>query len=242
MTFIGVRAADGRAALDLRATDFSPRPIRVDATGAQIALVTTRALLLAGDEVDLEIEVGPGAWLDVLETAGTVAYDAAGIGSTWTVRATVADGGRLTWRGEPFVVADGANVLRRSSFRLGDGATLCTREILVLGRTGEDGGALRVRTEIHRGQDPVLIEELDLSGDPASEQPHRQRRRPGLLGGHRVLDTVTVAGPIPDTAPELAVGSYFEFTEGGATCRHLGAEVHTSPLAGVYRRWAGSLS
>jgi len=78
VTRIGVHAADGRARLTLTQGPISPRILRVTDNGARIGLVATQALLLGGDHVQLDIEVGPGAWLELVETAGTVAYDADG--------------------------------------------------------------------------------------------------------------------------------------------------------------------
>ena len=78
MTRIGVQAAPGRARLTLTGGPIGPRVLRVAENGARIGLVATTALLLGGDHIDIEIDVGPGAWLELVETAGTVAYDADG--------------------------------------------------------------------------------------------------------------------------------------------------------------------
>jgi len=122
VTSIGVQAADGRARLTLTQGPISPRILRIADNGARIGLVATQALLLGGDHVRLDIEVGPGAWLELVETAGTVAYDADGAKSSWTVSIRVAEGGVLIWSGEPFVVSRGANVARSSTIELGEGA------------------------------------------------------------------------------------------------------------------------
>jgi urease accessory protein len=83
VTRIGVEAAQGRARLTLTGGALAPRVIRVDESGARIGLVATEALLLGGDHIDIEIDVGPGAWLELVETAGTVAYDAGHVQSSW---------------------------------------------------------------------------------------------------------------------------------------------------------------
>ena len=150
LTRIGVHKAPGRARLHLAAGPISPRVISCTATGARVALVATTALLLGGDHIEIGIDVGPGAWLDIVEIAGTVAYDAGGIASSWTVRARVADGGALIWAAEPFVVAGGANTLRSTVIDLVERAVAYVRETVVLGRTGEAGGAVRSRLTVTR--------------------------------------------------------------------------------------------
>ncbi|MET3807424.1 urease accessory protein [Nakamurella sp. UYEF19] len=232
MTSVGVEVGEGRARLSLTAGNLAPRLIGQDNTGAKVALVATTALLLGGDVVDLQLRVGPGAWLEIVETAGTVAYDAQGVASVWHVRATVEDGGLLLWHGEPFVVADGANTLRRSVFDLGDGAVLCTRETVVLGRTGESGGAVRIHNTVRRGPAAVLVEDLDLT-DPST------RSLPGIIGPSRVLDTLTLIGAAAPVDPPVAVGSRFELQDGvGTVGRVLRSDLARSPVPLWWKAWS----
>ena len=230
MTRIGVQAAPGRARLTLTGGPISPRMLRVAADGARIGLVATTALLLGGDQIDIEIDVGPGAWLEIVETAGTVAYDAAGVESSWTVRITVADGGVLIWAGEPFVAATGANVRRDTSIELGAGAVACLRETLVLGRTGEIGGAIRSTLSARQRGTELLIEDLDLT-DPYA------RGLPGLIGDGRVLDTVALLGMRAPKAPELMPANRFELDGAGTVARCLTTTFAASLLAPVSAAW-----
>ena len=78
----------------------------------RIGLLATTALLLGGDEVEIEVSVGEGMRLDLFDIAGTVAYHGRGRPAAWHVRIELADGAELRYRGEPFVVADGADVHR----------------------------------------------------------------------------------------------------------------------------------
>jgi len=66
VTRIGVHAEQGRARLTLTEGPVSPRVLRVADNGARIGLVATQALLLGGDHVRLDVEVGPGAWLELV--------------------------------------------------------------------------------------------------------------------------------------------------------------------------------
>ncbi len=227
MTLIGVERSVGRAKLTLVATQLAPRVLDVDPDGARVALVATSALLLGGDHVCIDVRVGPGAWLDIVDTAGTVAYDAAGEPSGWTVRAVLSAGALLLWQGQPFVVAGGANVLRQMRIDIGLGAVACLRETVVLGRTGEVGGALRLRSDISVSGDPVLVEELDLTSV-------QNRCAPGVLGPNRVVDSVSMFGL---RAPALPVGSHFDLAGAGSVARFLGRGLAESPAGDWWTDW-----
>ena len=158
-------------------------PLRVvtlstDSGGARVALVPTRALLLAGDAVEVRVRVADGLRLHVQETSGTVAYDMRGGAATWSVDAEVGSDARLVLDSLPLVSAHGSRVVRSLSVDLGAGATLLARETLVLGRSGERPGSLVSGTVVTREGRPVLVEEL----------------RSGHLAPHRVLDSVLAVG------------------------------------------------
>ena len=57
--------------------------IRNDARSCRIGLLATSALLLGGDRVQIEVEVGPGASLELFDVAGTVAYHGRGQPAAW---------------------------------------------------------------------------------------------------------------------------------------------------------------
>lgn len=195
--------------------------------GVRIGVLGTQALLLGGDTVDLHVRVGPAARLDLFDVAGTVAYNGRGRPAAWRIHVTIGAGGRLTWAGQPFVIADGADVARSLDLELASDATLLLRETLVLGRTGERGGRVRTRTALTVAGRPLLREDQDL--DPA------WRDLPGLLGGSRVIDSLLTAGT---TAPAEAGGAVRHMLPDGtaAVVRHLGTDVATSPLHRIWRQ------
>ncbi|NIZ91615.1 urease accessory protein UreD [Kineococcus rubinsiae] len=227
MTRVGVaRRADGSGvALDLATTALLPRVLATTPRGARVALVGARALLLAGDAVHVDVTVGAGCTLDVVEVAGTVAYDGrGGPPSSWTVRARLGEDARLLWHGEPFVVAGGADVLRTLEVDLAPGARALLREVLVLGRSGERGGALLNRTRARREGRALLAEDLDLTDTGL-------RASPAVLGPARCLDTVTLLGARAEGEDVLQL-------EGpGSQVRALLTDAHTSPLGAVWARW-----
>ena len=236
MTFIGIRAGSGgRPELTLRASHLSPRTLSTTADGARIALVGTTALLLAGDHVAVTVDVGEGCRLELVDTAGTVAYDGRGGAASWSVDISVADGASLTWRAEPFVVASGADVTRTTTVTLAPTGVALLRETLVLGRSGECGGRLFAATRVRHGDRPLLAEDLDLT-DPGT------RGRPGVLGGHRVVDSVGLYGRRPVDVRTPAGVQLFALAGAGAVARHLGSAAHRSGAASVFDRWRQDLA
>lgn len=230
---VRVDLVEGRHRCTLRSGLLRAQRLHGPDDHARVALVATTALLLGGDAVRTRVEVGPGAWLDLHDVAGTVAYDGQGQRATWSVEIDVAEGGTLRWRGEPLVVADGADVRRASVATLADDATLLLREALVLGRTGQVGGSVRVSSRIDRGGRPLLVEEQHF--DPAG------RQRPGLLGEARVIDSLLAVGPRVfgrGTSPRPPGGAAtYALPDGhGTLTRFLGRELAASNVPDHWAR------
>lgn len=228
MTRIEVDVEEGRARCSLSTGLLSPRVLSCDDTGARVALVATSALLLAGDAVRIDVRVGPGAWLHVVETSGTVAYDARGGTASWDVTIEVAAGGILVWEGLPFVVAVGADVTRATTAELGTGATLLLRETLVLGRTGEVGGDLRSGMRCSLDGSPALVDDLRLDAS---------RTAPGILGDERVVDSVLCLGMRPPATAPSPGRAHLDLDVPGALVRSLGRDAHTGSLDAVWGQW-----
>ena len=225
-TRLVVDVVDGRHRVWMRHGLLRAQRLHGPPDRARVALVGQTALLLGGDEVELRIDLGPGAVLELSEVAATVAYDGRGRPASWITSINQQVGAQLSWAGEPLVVADGADVTRSTMIELAEGASATLRETVVLGRAGEVGGALRSRVRARCEGRPVLFEDLVL--DP------RDRFGPGLLGGHRVIDSVLSLGPaIGDAGSATGPGvARFELAEGnGRLTRFLGRELADSPLA-----------
>ncbi len=172
-----------------------------------------QAVLLADDEVTVSVSVAAGSRLEIVEPGGTVAYAMRGRSARWDVRVDIEDGGHLSWLGEPFIVSEGADVVRTLGVTLGASATLSLRETLVLGRSGEGPGHLVSRTDVRQGTTPLLVEAVDTAVG---------------LGGHRVLDQLLCVGPAdcPEDCPEDAM----VLASGGHLHRWLGDASHLSPV------------
>ncbi|GAA4975945.1 urease accessory protein UreD [Kineococcus glutinatus] len=228
-TRIAVRRSTSGVAVDLRTDALAPRVLSTGAGGARVALVGARALLLGGDAVEVDVAVAAGCTLDLVEVAGTVAYDGRGAAASWSVRVSLGEGARLRWHGEPFVVSAGADVRRSLDVDLAAGAVACLRETLVLGRSGERGGRLLNRTRVRLAGRPLLVEDLDLR-DAAL------RASPAVLGEARVVDAVSLLGARAEPPGEF--GDVLQLAGPGTLARHLGGRAHDSPLPAVWRRWS----
>jgi urease accessory protein len=185
-TRIEVRRHHGRAVCTLSGGPLEPRRVDAPDGRVRVALVATVALLLAADNVRIEVVVGAGVDLEIVEVAGTVAYDMRGGSARWDVDVRVDDGGCLIWSGLPFVVTDGAQVVRRSTIELAAGSQAVLRETFVFGRSGQTGGDLRASTVVSLDGRPLLVEDLDLRRELRAEH--------AVMGAARCLDSVMVLG------------------------------------------------
>lgn len=223
-TRIAVHLGEARVRVGLVTGALAPRLIDRDAVSARVALAAAHMLLLDGDAVRIEIEVGPGCTLEVEDIGGTVAYPGT---SSWRATARIGEGGRLLWRGLPFVVTAEARARRSTELMLGAGAAVLLRETLVLGRHGEIGGAIESGIIATGVGDPFLIERLEADGALPG---------PGVLGAHRVVDSLLAIGYRPPTTSGDLV-----LEQPGAVARFLGQQAHASGLDAVWSAWRTAL-
>jgi urease accessory protein len=159
-------------------------------------LLATQAGPLAGDADRVVIEVGAGAALELSPVAATVALGGSAR-TELTTEVTVHAGGRLVLDEPALVVCDGAAVCRRTLLRLGPGAVAAVREAVVLGRTGERGGAVAATLRVTTLDGaPLLHDELRLDGPAPAD-------RVALPPGHRTIVTAALLGTRPPGAEDL---------------------------------------
>jgi urease accessory protein len=227
----GVGDAGATVISELRGTEpWRPRILGpVDDTGwARVALVQTRASLITADDITVEVSVGPGAALELVELGALLAMNARdGRQAQLTAAIDVAAGGRLIWLGQPWIVAAGAVVESRVTLSLAAGAVVLRGESVVLGRSGEPAGALSSRTRITLDAAPLLDETLH-TGDRSV------LRSPVVAGAARMIGAVTLAGVRDDDPPEAAMQA-----DGPATLwRGAGPTVETNAAsADASARW-----
>lgn len=227
-TRVTIRRDTSRVQTELVVGKLAPRLISRGPAQAHVGLTSAEMILLDADRVHLEVTVGPGCTLHLEDIGGMVAYprrhpETPGPPAEWRVTVHVEEDARLIWEGLPFVVAQNADVLRRTEVTLGTGARALIRETLVWGRSGETGGRLRSITHAADDEGDLLLE--DLRADAASPDP-------GVLGDHRVMDSLTALGFEPETSPGDLL-----LEQPGALARHLDSETHRSPLTERFGAW-----
>ncbi|MEV8375683.1 urease accessory protein UreD [Kribbella sp. NPDC056861] len=198
----------------------------------RIALIAASALLLAGDHVEIQVVVKGPVRLDIVETAGTVAYAMRGGSARWDVTVALTEGAQLTWHGEPFVVAEGADVTRSMEVVMEAGCSAAIRESLVLGRHGEVGGTLCSSQRAWLDGELLLAEDLDLT--PGAREGW------AILGTARCLDSITTLGRrLPEAkSPIDPTAGVLQLEGSGSVLRRLVGAQHESDLA---QSWAGLL-
>ncbi|WP_326820900.1 urease accessory protein UreD [Streptosporangium sp. NBC_01756] len=183
------RGPGGRTVLARMRSD-PPLTLRGTAPG-QVHLVSTAAGPLGGDDLALDIEVGPGSTLDVRSVASTLVLPGSGPAeSLMTITARVGAGASLRFAPEPTVLAAGC--LHRMVVRLSlaEDARVFWREEIVFGRYGESPGRCHSRFDATTGDGPLLRQEL-VVGDPAIDTG------PAVYGGARCVGSVLTSGRAP---------------------------------------------
>ena len=190
----------------------------------EVHFVGGAAAPLGGDDLTMEIEVGPGAALVVRTVAASIALPGRfGEASRLSVNVTVAAGGRLLWLPEPLIAAARCRHTTVSTVDLDGDAELIWREELVCGRHGELPGDVTLSTVLRR--DGRALYRNDVSVGPG----HPGWDGPAGLGGARVLATVFRTGgtTVPRTGESTATG-----TPTGAVMPLAGGGTVTTVLGG----------
>ncbi|MEV4349611.1 urease accessory protein UreD [Actinoplanes sp. NPDC049596] len=144
-------------------------PLLLRRTGpARVHLVGGAAGPLRGDDLRLEISVGPGATLEINSVAAQLALPGrAGLPpSRLEIHASVASEGVLRWLPEPMIAAAGCDHLTVTEVEVADGGHLLWRDDLVCGRHNEDSGQVTMRTLIRYAGKTLYRH--DLSVGPAA--------------------------------------------------------------------------
>jgi urease accessory protein len=150
-------------------------------TDAVVRLVNSAQTPLGGDDLELTVQVGPGARLRIDGVAATLALPGQhNEPSRFTLTIEVAERGAFDYRPEPTVITARANHEACVRATLDQQAHLHIREVLVLGRAGERAGRLNTTIHVTRAGRPLLRQRLEI-GDPTFEIS------PAGLANHRVI-------------------------------------------------------
>jgi len=158
-------------------------------TGLTVHVVGGGAGPLRGDDLRLDIEVGPGAELEIRSVAAQLALPGRAHlpQSRLEIHATVAPGASLRWLPEPLIAAAGCDHLTVTRVEVADGGSLFWRDDLVCGRHGEDSGDVRTDTTIRYAGSTLYRHELSVGPNAPGWSGA------AVLGGGRAIGTVIAA-------------------------------------------------
>jgi urease accessory protein len=178
-------AVAGKSAYRLTWARESP-PFAFRATPEAVYLVGTAASPVGDDTVSLAVEVGTGAALSVRSATSTIAW--AGTSSSFEIDVAVAAGAALDWQLQPLIASGRCHFTQRCRIELSKGARLRWSEEIVLGRSGEQPGALDLRLEVNLDGAPLLRHQLALGPNVPGWGG------PAVLGANRAMALVLLAG------------------------------------------------
>lgn len=186
-----------------------------------VHLVSSAAAPLGGDDLELTLVAGPGATLRLAGVAATLVLPGHKPGvSRLTVRVEAAARSTVEYHPEATVVTGRASHEAVFVASLASDARLLARELLVLGRDGEEPGRLGAITIVHRAGVPVLNQRLDVGALAAS---------PAVLAGRRVLATsLRLGGDDGGDTVSLAWGARVPLAAGGSLATVLAHDAITA--------------
>jgi urease accessory protein len=164
------------------------------ATPWGVLLVSQGAHVVGDDRIEIDVELGPGARLEVGSIGATLSRRGppgrAVPPATTTVRARLGEHAVLDWHPEPGIAAACSLHRADTEVEMADGAELSWREEVVLGRLGEEAtgswwSALRCS---YAGR-PLLVSEVGLGPAAAGW------RTSSVLAGARAFCCLLLAGP-----------------------------------------------
>jgi urease accessory protein len=174
------------------------RRTRSEEPGARVTVVGAMSAPLGGDRLTLDVRVESGARLRVDSAAATLALPGRrNEPAHYDVRLSVGEEAQLHWLPEPLISAAGSLLRQTVVIELAPTARLVFRDVLALGRAGEEPGRLTSRLTCHRGGRPLLEQQLDHGpGAPGWDSA-------AVLGGHRAVGQLLVVDPdFADEPPE----------------------------------------
>ncbi|WP_112270338.1 urease accessory protein UreD [Lentzea terrae] len=185
---------------------------------ALVHLVSSVTSPLGGDALELSVEVGPGASLDLRGVAATLMLPGpTGLPSSSVVRFAVE--GAVRYLPEPTVVTARARHTAVVEAELDSHAELSLREVLVLGRAGETAGTLSTSVRATRCGKPLLHQQL-IVGSPLDSSS-------AGLAGKRVVGTSLMLDAVSRPSDGGAWWNVVPLAAGGSLATALGDDVVT---------------
>jgi urease accessory protein len=181
-----------QAPLMLRLTNpKGPEPWTGSVTAAaRVCLAAGAAGPIGGDEYALSVDVGPGSTLVLREISASLLLPGPhGEQSALRTTVRVGAGATLIWLPEPVIAARGCHHLTDVRVELESGARLVLREELLLGRHGEQPGAVVQHLQVRIAGRPLLHQDLALGPGAVGWDSA------AVTGGRRALGSLVVVDP-----------------------------------------------
>lgn len=216
-------ARDGRPRLWLH----SEAPLVLRRTGVRdsccVHLLGGAGGPLGGDDLTLQVRVGPGATLTLRSVAAMLAQpDAAGRQSLTVVDVELGEDATLDWAPEPLVVTRDARHRQLTSVKCDAGSALRWRDVTVLGRHGEQGGTVEQRLAVNRAGEELL----DQTQCWGAEAPRGWAGPAGTATARVVASLLTVGMADQHGLPAPTVSAAtLELAGGGRLRTAMGADV-----------------
>lgn len=175
---------------------------------AWVSRVAGAAGPLGGDDLQLDVRVGPGAALALSDVSASLALPGPHREcSASRVVVRVAAGATFVWLPQPLIAAHGCRHEATTAITLDAGARLLVREEILLGRYGEEPGSLRQRLRVCLSDRALYDQEIALG--PGADGWEAS----AVTGGRRAVGCVLVIDPdwvdhrptIPASQPGEAV-------------------------------------
>lgn len=135
----------------------SAAPLSVRQCGGRVLLASSAAAPVGGDELELAIDVGPGARAEVGSVAASIAWPGVGgAASSMRTDCAVGHGAHLDLWFEPTISVAGSRHGTVTVVRLDGDATCRVVEEAVLGRRNEASGLLEMSLRVERDGRPIV--------------------------------------------------------------------------------------
>lgn len=135
----------------------SDPPISIRPTPDRVLIVGCAAAPVGGDEMSLDVVVGPGAQVQMGTAAATMIWPGrGGEVSRQITRLVIADGAGVEWLPEPQVPVAGCRHESRIEVELAATASLVLVEEVALGRSGEQPGRVSTVVRVCRDGRPLI--------------------------------------------------------------------------------------
>ena len=192
---------DGRTRVTVLRSD---GPLALRDTPGGVYLVGAAAGPVGGDDLELDIDVGPGTTLVLRSAAASLLLPGPrGDASQLRIRAGVAAGGRLDYCLQPAVADAGCEHRAVATVEMEPGGVLRWREAIVLGRHGEPAGHCVSRLDVSIAGAALYRGELAV-GCPDTDRSSAVLDGAGAVGSVLLVDAAR-AQPPPDVQDGLAV-------------------------------------